>query len=515
MKIEKSIYAWPKNIQGEEIQTLLQFIDINDALHFELIWTGDEWIDCPGELFEQALIRGMSGAENWTTAPKESFVDLFFPGALEPRFNAEQQKEIKKFLKLDIEDRVLEIATHIHAEQLDLANRPLINHVLRTMENATMMPSVEQMPVEDKIKLYLGAVLHKTLDHPGSSLWPKVLPSDLAEWGIPRDVLAIVECLTKDYSLIKYLGQERDQDSYLTSVAENPLARLVKIAQVADEDANRQRILWMRRIGISPPAGSDDSVATTIAMNLSEEELDFFMERATRPTDPIMVEELLNDFQPKFEQLLASFSNADPDDVAAEIERLYRTYVTFGGFSGSHVNIAFRDTFDEFLLASSRYLESTAGMDVLQKILEDFPEGYPSFAKTVAEQQADTKWQLGMIKINHFGPKHPIHVPPHDEWFPEFGMKFNDGSQAEFSVFSGVTVPPYKFRIEGYQAVYLRALLWKLPVGSRYFFNKYIGSMAVDTKDALFVRMFVEDNFVAVKFVGDAPEVPFKTSNNF
>jgi hypothetical protein len=510
MKIEKSIYAWPKNIQGEEIQTLLQFIDINDALHFELIWTGDEWIDCPGELFEQALIRGMPGVENWTTAPKESFVDLFFPGALEPRFNVEQQKEIKKFLKLDIEDRVLEIATHIHAEQLDLANRPLINHILRTMENATMMPSVEQMPLEDKINLYLGAVLHRTLDHPGSSLWPKVLPSDLAEWGIPRDVLAIVECLTKDYSLIKYLGQERDQDSYLTSVAENPLARLVKIAQVADEDANRQRILWMRRIGVSPPAGSDDSVATTLAMNLSEEELDFFMERATSAIDPIMAEELLNDFQPKFEQLLASFSKGDADEVAAEIERLYRTYVTFGGFSGLHVNVAFRETFNEFLLASSRYLESTGKTDVLQKILEDFPDGYTSFTKTLAEQQADTNWQLGMIKINHFGPKHPIGVPPREEFFPEFVIKFNDDSEASFDSFSGVTVP-HKSRIEGSQAAQLKALLWRLPTGSRYYFKKYKVSIAVDTKDALFVRMFAEDNFVALKFIWDAPEVPYRT----
>ena len=411
MNIVKTLYAWPKNIEGEDIQTLLQFIDINDALHFELIWTGDEWIDCPGELFEQALIRGMPGAENWTTAPKESFVDLFFPGALEPRFNANQQKEIKKFLKLDIEDRVLEIATLVHAEELDLANRPLINHVLRTMENATMMPSVEQMPLEDKINLYLGAVLHRTLDHPGSSLWPKVLPSDLAEWGIPRDVLAIVECLTKDYSLIKYLGQERDQDSYLTSVAENPLARLVKIAQVADQEASKGRILWMNRIGVTPETDFDDWFKTTRAMNLSEEELDLYLAKAHNPTDPIVVEELLSDFQPKFEKLLASFSEGDPDEVAADIERLHQTYVTFGGFSGLHVNVAFTDTFNEFLLAASRYLESTGRVNVLRKILEDFPEYFASFA--------DTKGQLARIKINHFGPKHPIGPPRGEDFLPE------------------------------------------------------------------------------------------------
>jgi hypothetical protein len=224
-------------------------------------------------------------------------------------------------------------------------------------------------------------------------------------------------------------------------------------------------------------------------------------------------DELLSDFQPRFEALLASFSKGDPDEVAADIERLHQTYVTFGGFSGLHVNIAFRETFNEFLLASSRYLESTGKTDVLQKILEDFPDGYTSITKTLAEQQADTNWQLGMIKINHFGPKHPIGVPPREEFFPEFVIKFNDDSEAVFDSFSGVTVP-HKSRIEGSQAAHLKALLWRLPTGSRYYFKKYKVSIAVDTKDALFVRMFAEDNFVALKFSWDAPEVPYKTSKN-
>ncbi len=272
MKIEKSIYAWPKNIQGEAIQTLIQFIDINDALHFELIWTGDEWIDCPGELFEQALTRGMPGAENWTTAPKEAFVDLFFPGALEPRFSAEQQTEIKKFLKMDLVDRVIRIAEVIHAEQLDLAGRPLIRHIFRG--SPAMVPTYSQMPPDDQTNMYYASNLQQALAHPGSSKWPKVLPSDLAEWGIPRDALAIIEILTKDYSLIKYLGQERDQASYLAAVAANPMARLVKIAQAVD-DANRQRILWMNQMGVTPSPSADEIYETLEAMELSDEELEW------------------------------------------------------------------------------------------------------------------------------------------------------------------------------------------------------------------------------------------------
>ncbi|MEY4275919.1 MAG: hypothetical protein RIS26_382, partial [Actinomycetota bacterium] len=40
MKIERSFIVCPRNLDGEDEQTLFQLIDINDALHFELLWVG-------------------------------------------------------------------------------------------------------------------------------------------------------------------------------------------------------------------------------------------------------------------------------------------------------------------------------------------------------------------------------------------------------------------------------------------------------------------------------------------
>jgi hypothetical protein len=94
-----------------------------------------------------------------------------------------------------------------------------------------------------------------------------------------------------------------------------------------------------------------------------------------------------------------------------------------------------------------------------------------------------------------------------------FDMKFNDNSEAEFSELSGVTVP-IKFREKGFQADSLEFMLWNLESGSYYRVVKYDKVVKVDKADAVFIRLFVEDNFIAVEFIGDAPEVPYKNTRS-
>jgi hypothetical protein len=94
-----------------------------------------------------------------------------------------------------------------------------------------------------------------------------------------------------------------------------------------------------------------------------------------------------------------------------------------------------------------------------------------------------------------------------------FDMKFNDGSEAEFSELSGVTVP-IKFREEGFQADSLEVMLWNLDSGSNYRVVKYDKVVKVDKTDAVFIRLFVEDNFIATEFIGDVPEVPFQNTRS-
>jgi hypothetical protein len=56
----------------------------------------------------------------------------------------------------------------------------------------------------------------------------------------------------------------------------------------------------------------------------------------------------------------------------------------------------------------------------------------------------------------------------------------------------------------------LRQLL-NLENGELYKFKKYLATLKVDTSDPVFVRMFAEDRFPGVQFIGyDGPEIPYK-----
>lgn len=50
-----------------------------------------------------------------------------------------------------------------------------------------------------------------------------------------------------------------------------------------------------------------------------------------------------------------------------------------------------------------------------------------------------------------------------------------------------------------------------LEDGETYKFKKFLATLKVDKSDQLFVRMFVEDHFPGVKFIGfEVPEVPYQ-----
>ena len=94
-----------------------------------------------------------------------------------------------------------------------------------------------------------------------------------------------------------------------------------------------------------------------------------------------------------------------------------------------------------------------------------------------------------------------------------FYMKFTDGSEAKFSAVSGIRVSE-KFRTIDFQADALKNLILRLEPNSQYQVRKYFATVKVDVTDGLFVRLFVEDNFPMVEFIGDAPEVPYKNTRS-
>ncbi|CAB4607043.1 MAG: hypothetical protein F2587_02940 [Actinobacteria bacterium] len=95
-----------------------------------------------------------------------------------------------------------------------------------------------------------------------------------------------------------------------------------------------------------------------------------------------------------------------------------------------------------------------------------------------------------------------------------FDVTFRDGSEAEFRGSLGTRIPN-EFMDDEYDAFSFALLMDQLQPGTIYRFRNYSAVLDVNKKDALFVRMIIEDNFLDVKFSDDAPEVPYRTSNNF
>jgi (p)ppGpp synthase/HD superfamily hydrolase len=111
-------------------------------------------------------------------------------------------------------ERAIEIAARSHAGQVDKAGQPYILHPLRLMLAVTAP--------EERI----AAVLHDVVEDTPVTL------DDLAAAGFSRDVLTAVEALTKLEGESRIAAAQR--------AAQNPIARVVKLADVADNmDLNR------------------------------------------------------------------------------------------------------------------------------------------------------------------------------------------------------------------------------------------------------------------------------------
>jgi 5'(3')-deoxyribonucleotidase len=231
MKVEKSLIVVPRNLAGEDKQTLFQLIDVDNSLHFELLWTGKEWIDCPGESIEQAIIGGVPNIQDWTTSPKE-WTEGFFPGALDARFTSADPQEIENFRKLEGVELAEAIARFVHSYERDRSGNASIDQVQKIVGYAQDIPSFKKLYKEVQSDVIQGAWLCRVLERRELSGLPRVLPSDLAEWGVSRDALSIVEFLMRAPSLMEHLGKSRETAAYLQDIATHSSARLVKLAQV-------------------------------------------------------------------------------------------------------------------------------------------------------------------------------------------------------------------------------------------------------------------------------------------
>jgi|Laugresubdmm15sn_1035100.scaffolds.fasta_scaffold123292_2 hypothetical protein len=86
---------------------------------------------------------------------------------------------------------------------------------------------------------------------------------------------------------------------------------------------------------------------------------------------------------------------------------------------------------------------------------------------------------------------------------------FTDKSEVRWSPMTLVKINS-EF-LEDTKAFQFLSLFLQLKNGEIYNFKKYLATLEVDVSDPLFVRMFAEDRFPGVEFIGyDGPEIPYK-----
>lgn len=118
----------------------------------------------------------------------------------------------------DALERAIALACRAHRGQRypSPEAEPYIQHPLRVMLSV------------QGFRAQMAAVLHDVLEDTDTG------PDDLADEGLPADVVAAVVALTH--------RREHTYERYIEQVARDPLARVVKLADLADNLANNRRL---------------------------------------------------------------------------------------------------------------------------------------------------------------------------------------------------------------------------------------------------------------------------------
>jgi (p)ppGpp synthase/HD superfamily hydrolase len=179
-----------------------------------------------------------------------------------------------------VSDSVLKaqsIAEFVHASQVDKAGKLYIDHCRRVVERTKFVPGFEAQPTRFLHDAKIVAWLHDVLEDSGEVFVSPVLESDLVMWGFSQQVSSAVKALSRVYWTSRDLATKvkvPDQD-YYSVVKDNPLAKLVKLADLAD-NTNLARVAVMEASGGRVRAGKYDSAIRSL--DLSPEQLNWLRE---------------------------------------------------------------------------------------------------------------------------------------------------------------------------------------------------------------------------------------------
>ena len=126
---------------------------------------------------------------------------------------------------MDLVEKAIALAVEAHAGEVDKQGKPYILHPLHLM---MQMETAEEM---------ITAVLHDVVEDTNTTL------EDLRQHGFPGVVLEALELLTHDTASTSY-------EEYVAAIKPNPLARKVKLADLAHNmDVRRLPEMGMKDYG--------------------------------------------------------------------------------------------------------------------------------------------------------------------------------------------------------------------------------------------------------------------------
>jgi len=149
------------------------------------------------------------------------------------------QEIIESIARLPVNDRPEMIARKAHEFQKDKSGAAYIQHPARVAQNAKMLALFLGLQKSEVELAQSIAWLHDVIEDSASEPFGQVTAEDLLNWGISGEIVGSVKLLTR-------VKGERDKSAYYIRLLDNPLARLVKIADIAD---NRN---LERRSALSP-----------------------------------------------------------------------------------------------------------------------------------------------------------------------------------------------------------------------------------------------------------------------
>jgi hypothetical protein len=128
------------------------------------------------------------------------------------------------------------IAAAVHRNQQDKHGFPYLEHPRRVFLNSEWSLDPEVFGQIERMIGYQAAWLHDVLEDSQEFFYRQITPLDLSNWGFDFEVIATVMKLTK--------SKEKTKEEYYAQINADPIARAVKLADIADNLAEwRQELL--------------------------------------------------------------------------------------------------------------------------------------------------------------------------------------------------------------------------------------------------------------------------------